>query len=63
MRVFRGSHLRLVLAEFPLIFTLCFLPTLVAGIGDTSATLGGQNCDFSGPLDDLCIEFHRNVRR
>ena len=63
MRVFRGSHLRLVLDDFPFIFTLCFLPTLVAGKWDSSATLGGKHRDFSGPLDDLCIESDRNVSR
>ena len=63
MRVFRGSHLRLALAEFPLLFAISYFPIQVSEKGDSSATLGGRDGDFSGPLDDLCIESQRNIRR
>ncbi len=63
MRVFRGSHLRLVLAEFPLLFAISYFPIQVSEKGASSAMLDGQDGDFSGPLDDLCIESQRIVRR
>lgn len=63
MRGLYVSRHKLALAELPLMFTINSAQYRLGDRDALAPLCAVRFGDFSGPLEDLCIEFRRNIRR